>query len=68
MELIEQAESVVSNTINLSVHHIAVVPANLPKYGDSFDNRELNVIRDLEEFVDRFECVLRAHELNPDDN
>ena len=41
-----------------------MVPINLPKYSESYDECDLNIVKDLQEFVDKFEWVLKVHEID----
>ena len=52
---------------DISISKLAVVPQSLPVFCEGNEGNK-NIIRDIEEFVDRFERVLRAHNLNLDNN
>src|SRR5579871_4715076 len=52
---------------DISISKLAVVPQSLPVFCEGNEGNK-NVIRDIEEFADRFERVLRAHNLDLDNN
>src|SRR5579871_4751690 len=52
---------------DISISKPAVIPQSLPVFCEGNEGNK-NVIRDIEEFADRFERVLRAHNLDLDNN
>src|SRR5579871_4379728 len=52
---------------DISISKLAVVSQSLPVFCEGNEDNK-NVIRDIEEFADRFERVLRAHNLDLDNN
>ena len=55
-----------SNIVTTPIPWPSIVPSNLPKFGNSWDSNDFNLVKDPEEFVDQFEWILRTHEINLD--
>jgi hypothetical protein len=53
---------------NVPVMQNTIVQNNLPIFMEKDDGKDKNIITDIEEFTDRFERVLRAHNLDVDTN
>ena len=55
-----------SNMVTIPIPRLLIVSSNLLKFGDSWDSNDFNLVKDPEEFVDRFEWILRTYEINLD--